>query len=491
MFPDQTATLLIRADAAPRMGAGHVMRCLALAQAACKTGLNVHMICRLGIGWLRSRLAKENIPLHILPDHPPEKELPEELLQQLQGEGLPLTAEGPIWIALDGYHFDGDCQKAIMCAGYRLLVIDDYAHLPEYHCDILLNQNIGAEKLLYHGTIGHKLLGLDYVLLRQEFLKVKKRAIKRISPIPPQNILITLGGGNFIEYLEKIAAEMDMTELASSTVRVIQGAMNAERVRAAFVRCPARLEILSRVDDMPALLLDTDLCITAGGSTCWELCYLGVPFLTVELAENQHAIVELLHTQRIAKQYFPKVWEDILLGRAAHEKASFGGNGIPNLLIFFKISLCKVEKSDIDFIFGLANEEDIRAASFNNLPIPYGEHIKWFSTVLKKNIPFFIVNIDKKPFGYVRFQKKNEEVQISIAISKEFRGKGYGEYIIREACKKYFFENDDKQIIAYIKKGNTPSLKSFKKSGFHVSGDFAINGTVATKLYLKKNFLEF
>ena len=115
--------LLIRADAAPRMGTGHVMRCLALAQAARREGLDVHLICRLGVDWLRERLAREDIPLHCLPDMPPVAEDPDSLLQQLQTANLPApgTTAAPIWIVLDGYHFDTACQLAVMRAGYRLL----------------------------------------------------------------------------------------------------------------------------------------------------------------------------------------------------------------------------------------------------------------------------------------------------------------------------------------------------------------------------------
>lgn len=297
--------LLIRADAAPRMGTGHVMRCLALAQAARREGLDVHMICRLGVDWLRERLAREDIPLHCLQDMPPVTEDPDELLQQLQAGSLPAprTTEAPVWVVLDGYHFDTACQLTVMRAGYRLLVIDDYAHLHEYYCDVLLNQNIGAELLTYRGSIGRKLLGLDYVLLRQEFWDAQKKAQQRTRPAQPQKILVTLGGGNFIEYLEKIAAAMLLPELAGCTIRVIQGAMNADRIRAAFEQCPAQMEILPRVDDMPSLLLDTDLCITAGGSTCWELCCFGVPFLTVEVAENQHEIILNLQKKGIANLF--------------------------------------------------------------------------------------------------------------------------------------------------------------------------------------------
>ncbi|MDE7064363.1 MAG: UDP-2,4-diacetamido-2,4,6-trideoxy-beta-L-altropyranose hydrolase, partial [Desulfovibrionaceae bacterium] len=298
-------SLLIRADAAPRMGTGHVMRGLALAQAAQAGGMDVHLICRAGVAWLLSRLERESIPLHLLSDMAPSTEQPGALLRQIQAPGLPVphTSSAPIWVVLDGYHFDTDCQIAVMNAGYHLLVIDDYAHLPAYHCNLLLNQNIGAEELVYRGAIGRKLLGPEYALLRQEFLNARERAVRRVAPAQPQKILVTLGGGDFIEYLEKIAESLLLPELKGRVIRVIQGGMDPERIRAAFAGCPATLEILPRVEDMPGLLLDTDLCITAGGSTCWELCCLGIPFLTVEVAENQHHICAWLKKRGYAPYF--------------------------------------------------------------------------------------------------------------------------------------------------------------------------------------------
>ena len=34
------------------------------------------------------------------------------------------------------------------------------------------------------------------------------------------------------------------------------------------------------------------MAVTAAGSTCWELEYLGIPYVTIVLAENQAAIGE-------------------------------------------------------------------------------------------------------------------------------------------------------------------------------------------------------
>lgn len=478
MLPN--TTLIIRADAAPRMGTGHVMRCLALAQAARREGLDVHMICRLGVDWLRERLAQEDIPLHYLPDIPPAAENPDELLRQLQAASLPVpgtAAAAPVWVALDGYHFDTACQLTIMRAGYRLLVIDDYAHLPEYHCDVLLNQNIGAELLPYQGNIGRKLLGLEYVLLRQEFWDAQEKAQQRTRPAHPQNILITLGGGNFIEHLEKIADDMCLPELAGRTIRVIQGAMEADRIRAAFAHCPAQLEILPRVDNMPALLLDTDLCITAGGSTCWELCCLGVPFLTVEVAENQHSIVEYLEKYFSIPQFSLKTVKSqlsyipILKFPPIHKTyiTTFTKNQHKDIYFI------SATEDDIYFVFLLANDKEVRKMSFQQHDISWEEHCKWFHRMLSRKNIFYIIYYKNKRCGYVRFNKQEDVSEISIALDRSIRGKGLGKLILRAISLKVITETPIKKITASVKAINTPSLYMFSKAFYTCSSKYTKN----------------
>jgi spore coat polysaccharide biosynthesis predicted glycosyltransferase SpsG len=43
-----------------------------------------------------------------------------------------------------------------------------------------------------------------------------------------------------------------------------------------------------------------DLAVTAAGSTCWELAYLGVPMITIVAAENQRGIADGLATRGAA-----------------------------------------------------------------------------------------------------------------------------------------------------------------------------------------------
>ncbi|MDL2226364.1 UDP-2,4-diacetamido-2,4,6-trideoxy-beta-L-altropyranose hydrolase [Deltaproteobacteria bacterium OttesenSCG-928-M10] len=297
--------LLIRADASPSMGTGHVMRCLALALAARQAGHEVLLAGRVEVDWVLERLDHEKVSFHPLPGPIPQAEDPSALLTLVK-------AQKPNAVVLDGYHFGLDSQKAIRSAGFRLLVIDDYNHLPEYSADILLNQNLGSDDLPYRGDIGQKLLGPGYALLRPEFAAARRLAEQRVWPDKPRRLLLTLGGGDFINHLERLAPDLNLPELAGTTLTVLAGKMAPAKIRAALTGCPAEVEILSGVDDMPGLLLKTDLAISAGGSTCWELCCLGVPFLTVEIAENQQVIVWELASRGVAPAFGPSVLRELL-----------------------------------------------------------------------------------------------------------------------------------------------------------------------------------
>lgn len=324
------ARLIIRADAGPRMGAGHVMRCFALAQAAVDLGVEVHLVGRVGVSWVLERLALAAVKVTQVSGETPSCESPHDLLNQIaQVSGCP---EGT-WVVLDGYHFTPQCQQAVMQAGYHLLVVDDYAHLSSYHCDILLNQNLGAEHLAYRGEIGQKLLGPEYALLRPEFRKARNLLRDKSALASPSRILVSLGGGNFIDDLASVAAAMNIPEMAGKKVQVISGAMDVARINELFSACPAEVSVLGRVDDMPALLLATDLCITAGGSTCWELCCLGVPFLTVVVAQNQQKVVAALDDLDVAKPFSKDSLLAMLAGYIGQRFDLVDGQGAERIVV--------------------------------------------------------------------------------------------------------------------------------------------------------------
>ncbi len=281
--------LLIRADASPQMGTGHVMRMLALALAARDAGIDVALTGHVAVAWVVDRLAHEQLAFYPLDGVPPATESPHPLLAAME-------CHAPDWVVLDGYHFGLDCQQAVREAGMRLLLVDDYHHQPDYTADILLNQNIGCEGWSYGPKVARTLLGPRYALLRPEF--TASVASERQAGC---NLLLTLGGGDFSVRLRELQPILSDPALQGWTLWVIAGAMPPAVIAEILAACPAELVILPRVDDVPGLMRMTDVAITAGGSTCWELCALGVPFLTVEVAENQRGVIAGLAQAGVAQ----------------------------------------------------------------------------------------------------------------------------------------------------------------------------------------------
>ena len=156
-------TLLIRADASTRIGTGHVMRCLALAQAWEDSGRRAAFAMGMDAPALEDRLRSDGMEVVHLSAEPgslEDAEMTADIAQKM----------GAGWAVVDGYHFGSDYQRIIKESGLRLLFIDDNGHADHYYADIVLNQNLHANEELYRKREPYTklLFGTEYVLLRRE-----------------------------------------------------------------------------------------------------------------------------------------------------------------------------------------------------------------------------------------------------------------------------------------------------------------------------------
>jgi len=287
--------ILIRADADTRMGTGHVMRCIALAQAWQDQGGDVTFLSHCDSKTLRKRIVDEGFAfIPIEKPHPDPYDLEHTIntLKQLETRNSKLET----WFVLDGYHFTPDYQKAIRKNSYRLLVIDDTAHLDHYHADILLNQNIHASSLHYScdgDTV--KLLGCEYVLLRREFLKYKDW--ERKIPGKANKILVTMGGSDPDNVTLKVIKALNSLNDPYLEVKIVAGPANsnASSLENELHLSPFTFHLLTSVSNMAELMVWADLAISAGGSTCWEMAFMGLPSCISAIAENQVTVAEHLN----------------------------------------------------------------------------------------------------------------------------------------------------------------------------------------------------
>jgi UDP-2,4-diacetamido-2,4,6-trideoxy-beta-L-altropyranose hydrolase len=460
--------LLARADADPSIGAGHVMRCLALLLAVRANNGAAHFVGHIAIPWIQERLRRENIEVTFLSGDIPNCENSDAILARMEKDAD--------WVVLDGYHFGAECHRAIRNAGHKLLVIDDHAHLSEYECDVLLNQNIGADRLTYRGAIGKKLMGPRFALLRPEFIAARKRAEKRIFSGKAQKLLLSLGGGDSFRHLEKLAPYFMIPELDGCILRVIASIMPGEKIRYCLRNCNAVIEIITHIDDMPELLLDTDLCITAGGSTYLELCYLKVPFLTTAIADNQCLIVQELARIGIPIFCSESIFRNLLTDGNMRQMLAGTANNIVShakndscFFAMFKddVTFRQAALEDCDAIFAIINDPDRLANAISPHKVTFEEHKSWYLNRMRyDDNSYLLAFFGNKLIGFIRFDKDHEnEFIVSILIVKEWRGIGLGRELISKGCHM-FSPNNEKKMVAYIKKGNEASFKAFCSSGF-------------------------
>jgi UDP-2,4-diacetamido-2,4,6-trideoxy-beta-L-altropyranose hydrolase len=285
--------LLVRADANARTGIGHLMRCLALAQEWHSRGGEVTFITACDSGSLRQRLSGGGFQTVLL-----ERCHPDPSDWAVTSEVL--ARHPDTWVVLDGYHFDPDYQLHIRAVGHRLLVIDDTAHLDRYYADVLLNQNIYASQLDYVcEPYTRLLLGSRYVLLRSEFQAWREwqREVPRVA----RKVLVTLGGGDPDNQTLKVVRALKHVDVDELQAVVVVGASNPHYRELEVAIRDSLIEIrLVRDAGMPELMAWADVAVTAGGTTCWEAAFLGLPSVLLVLADNQRDVATGLHERGIA-----------------------------------------------------------------------------------------------------------------------------------------------------------------------------------------------
>jgi UDP-2,4-diacetamido-2,4,6-trideoxy-beta-L-altropyranose hydrolase len=281
--------LTIRADASFSTGVGHVMRCLGLAHAWKDTGGRVTFLTRNPIEVLAERIRDEGFDLRTLnKDESLERDI--EITSGIASGG---------WVVIDGYQFSENYLRSVRCSGCRVLAIDDTHRLSYYDADIVLNQNPGFTPDGYRcPTDALLLLGPQYTILRREFRDFRPKST--VGSV--RNILITMGGSDPNKLSSVAIKAVKRLDHPQILIRVILGPANpwCDEITT-LVSGSRNIEIHVDPGNFTQMMAETDVAITAGGSTCWELAYLGIPAIVVVAAENQEAIARELHEWGVAE----------------------------------------------------------------------------------------------------------------------------------------------------------------------------------------------
>ncbi len=504
--------LLIRVEGGPKIGVGHIMRCLALAQAWQEVGGQTHFALANAAPALVARLLDGGMAIHYLPAG-----LVGGLIDANQTAILAQEVEAR-WVVVDGYDFGAAYQRAIKEAGLRLLFVDDYGHCDHYYADLVLNQNAYANEALYlaRELHTHLLLGTRYALLRREFWPWQ--GWQREIPEVARKILVTLGGGDSNNMTLKVIHALQQLTVEGVEAMVVVGGSNPHLATLSAVTeqwtetRPGRssIHLMHNVANLPELMAWADIAVSAGGTTCWELAFMGSPNLALVLADNQRPVVESLDALGVAVNLG---WhEEVTATGIAHTlhqllvapgrrvamnqrgQTLVDGRGGCRVAAHlkpepFRLRLTRAE--DCHLLWEWANDPMVRAASFSSEPIPWDRHVQWFkSRLADPNCLLFVATTnDGAPIGQLRYDLKQAEAVISISLDARFRHQGYGSQLIVAASQRVFDLSNTKVIYAYIKADNGASQRAFEKAGFSHAESVTVGKHQAHRLRLEKGDL--
>jgi UDP-2,4-diacetamido-2,4,6-trideoxy-beta-L-altropyranose hydrolase len=263
--------IVILTEGGKNIGFGHVSRCVSLYEAFREKGITPELVINSDSS-VKAILRGKRFRLH----------------NWLKDENIPALLKDVDILVIDSYKASPEFyQKA---AGLVRLGVyfDDFRRI-DYPRGIVLNSSIHAFKIKYPKKNGIRyLLGSKYILLRKEFWNIEaNEAREKLS-----TLTLTFGG-NDIRNLNYRILEHLVRKFPGMSKQLILGADNDRFKKLKLIKDKHTI-LFSCIDarELKKILQNTDTAISAGGQTTNELARLGIPTISIAVADNQLGIVK-------------------------------------------------------------------------------------------------------------------------------------------------------------------------------------------------------
>jgi UDP-2,4-diacetamido-2,4,6-trideoxy-beta-L-altropyranose hydrolase len=443
-----TQQAVFRCDAGRSIGTGHLMRCLALAEALTERGWTCRFLSLPGSRAAIARFA--HFPADILEAHAVDD----------AGAVRALVPQGCDLFVLDSYRLGIQHETALRGWYGSCLVLDDRP-FRRHEADILLDPTLGREPAVYESLVAKDttlLLGPSYALLRPAFREARPRALaRRMLAGMPERILVTLGGGCgarpvlsvILEACRRsgLVAELHIVAPDSWELPAHTGAM--------------RIVGHGLTADMHRLATACDLAIGAGGGSAWERCCLGLPTITVRVADNQSdvaaalaeagAAVDLGDARSLTSDTLARSLRDLagnsgrrreMAMRAALVCDGLGARRVAGVLSSWlardgeAVTLRAATGADAELMFRWQQIPQVRRHTPNPDPPAWDEHLAWlegrladvsagpFCIIVKGNRDVGVLRLDRCPRELRRHRTEPNALLLSIYLEPGCQGMG-------------------------------------------------------------------
>lgn len=489
--------VFIRVDASPLIGLGHLIRCRTLAAELRNRGADVQFICRAHSGHAVRGIEEKGFQVLLLPPpEPGERSLSgyEAWLGVSQekdaDETIKAIRNAPVdWLIVDHYGLDAKWERAMRICADRIMVIDDLANRA-HDCDVLLDQNFGADAPgRYQDLIPSECrpyLGPRYALLSSEYREFKPRVRTQV-----ERVLLSFGGADTHNATGLALEALSFPELAHLHVDVVLGAANPHR--SMISRLAEQRGHVTVHDPRPQLadLIDrADLAIGAGGGTTWERLCLGLPTLTISIADNQvpaslalteagfityAGALEALTCDSLRAKISQLVNDpEGLATLSAIGPSLVDGLGAMRMAEALtptpahELGLRPARAEDAATFFSWVNEGEARRQSLSSEPVPWKNHLDWFSRRVNGTGSQLLVLETPAglPVGQIRFDFQQEDgIRLSYMLDPLVRGRGWASILVRMGLRT-LGPSSSAKVYAEVKTSNAVSCAVFERLGF-------------------------
>jgi len=477
------------------------MRCLALAQYWKDQGGHAAFIGFIENRVIRKRIEEEGFSFYPIESPWPNPKDLSKTCSIIDSFQRKLKDPRALWVVLDGYSFSTEYHDGLSRTGCRLLILDDMIHLPWYDADIILNQNSIPNDIGYPCSPKTLILsGPRYRLIRREFVEdqtARPQAMGRI-----ERLLVFLGGADSKNVTLRVVRALKALNKKQLKIKIITGPTNVhiESLKRETADNRQMFRIIDRVKDLPSLIKWADLGIAAGGGSCWEMAFLGLPLVLIPVNNNQErnvcelcnagaAIspgrVESFSEQRLASvldsmisspgklQQMSQKGRSIMDGKGAFRTVCLmqvsGGNELnPSLL-----TLRPAVGRDALQLYKIASDPLVRINSFSSNPFTYKEHLQWFEKKIGNptQTSIWVYEYAGIITAQIRYDKSDGHfAEIDFSVHPQFRGKGLGTSLLMQTRNMAVERLNVRSLRGFVLPGNEASKACFQKAGFIEKG---------------------
>lgn len=281
--------ICFKVDANGIIGQGHVMRCLTLAavlrncwEVACHFIASNQDTLQL--------LAETDFPCHCL-----DRDYRDYSMAAADDTLAYSRKIGADMILVDSYDVTDAFLRRL---GQGAKVACFWCREAYISADAIINYNIDCARQQYDRYYADRktrlLLGVDYIPLREEF---RREATVEVAE-EVRSVLVLTGGSDNSEFLEKLIQGLRHHRWCGSMrFTCIMGKycqFARDILGEGSQSLPSHVRLIPYTPDVLSVIKEHDLVLSAGGTTVYELCAIGMPAVIFSIADNQVGEAEYL-----------------------------------------------------------------------------------------------------------------------------------------------------------------------------------------------------